>query len=163
MKTIAYFLRIVPISLILILLSSCNQNNRFYLLDGNAHYLSDFSGRWLVINFWAEWCAPCLEEVPALNSLADHEEQLNVIVIGISYDQLSNLELVEIVEKWGIQYSVIATEPVPMLPFSLPPSLPSNYLIDPDGNVAQILVGKQTLDTLKQALIEAKKQYKIDG
>ena len=155
MKTIAYFLRTILISLC-ILLVSCSQNGEFRLLDGNLSSLDDFRGKWVVINFWAEWCAPCIEEIPELNHLAAQGEELNVVVIGVSFDPIENEELSGLVNKLDIQYPVMATNPSPILPFALPPTLPTNYLLTPEGEVATKLVGTQSYETLVSALNKAK-------
>ncbi len=131
----------------------------FFTLDGSKHSLRDFSGQWVVVNFWAEWCAPCLKEIPELNKLADSSSSPNIRVFGISYDQFSNQVLSEKVDKLGINYPVLATEPNPILPFSLPPTLPTNYIIAPDGNVALKLVGEQSYSSLMAAIEKAQQQY----
>ena len=156
MKTIAYlFGRIlIPASLIV---TACSQNGEFTLLNGEKRSLDDYKGRWLVVNFWAEWCAPCLEEIPALNRLAQEGAQHDISVIGVSYDALTTQELREVVEKWKFDYAVMDTTPVPVLPFSLPAQLPTNYLINPEGEVVRKLVGKQDFAALSNAIAEAKK------
>ncbi len=156
MKTIAYFFTFVLSGMTLIL-TGCTQNSEFSLLNGEKKHLSDYSKDLVIINFWAEWCAPCLEEVPALNQLHHESTELNVAVIGVSYDQLESAKLREVVQKWDIQYPVMATEPVPILPFGLPETLPTNYLLRPDGEIVAKLIGKQDLESLKRA-IEAAKQ-----
>jgi thiol-disulfide isomerase/thioredoxin len=159
MKTIAYFLRIVLLSVTLII-GSCSDNNQFTTLDGQVFSESQFLGKWQVINFWAKWCAPCIEEVPELNQLALESKEMNMVVIGVSFDPLSNEQLKKVVSEIGIQYIVMATEPAPILSYSLPPTLPTNYIIAPDGQIVTKLVGKQTYDSLKNAILTAKTNYK---
>ena len=161
MKTIAYFVQLFVISLLLL---ACSKNGEFRLLDGKDTSLDDYSGQWLVINFWAEWCAPCLEEIPELNLIHKEREAYNVSVIGVSYDPIANEELIARVKKLGFEYPVMATNPVPILPFSLPQSLPTNYIIDPSGQVAAKLIGTQTHESLIEALKKAKQaMVKKDG
>jgi len=157
MKTIAYLSTriLIPITLFV---TGCSQNGEFTLLNGQKHSLDDFKGSWVVINFWAEWCAPCLEEIPALNRLAKVGEQQGITVIGVSYDPLNTTELKAVTEKWQFQYAVMATEPVPILPFKLPATLPTNYLLDPDGQVVSKLVGKQDYESLVRAIEQAKQK-----
>lgn len=155
MKTIAYLVRRILITLCLIV-SGCSQNGDFTLLDGQKLSFDDFNGRWVIVNFWAEWCAPCLEEVPELNRLARSSGELNVAVLGVSYDPLKPSELKSLVEKWQLEYPVMNTEPVPILPFGLPETLPTNYLLDPRGQVVAKLIGKQDYQSLVEALKQAK-------
>ena len=108
MKTIAYLFQIVLFSSVLFVFG-CSPNTQFTLLDGKQYSERDFQGQWLVVNFWAEWCAPCIEEIPALNQLVELEQQLGFKLIGISYDQMDNLELKSTTERLNIQYPVMAT------------------------------------------------------
>jgi len=160
MKTIAYLFRIILFYTVFFV-AGCGQSTEFSLLDGERYSERDFRGQWLLVNFWAEWCAPCLEEIPDLNRFYGMGEKLNLKVIGISYDQMNNRQLTKLVKKLNIKYPVMSTEPMPILSFSMPLTLPTNYLIGPDGEVAVKLVGKQTLSNLKSALEKAKKSYEV--
>jgi peroxiredoxin len=55
-------------------------------LDGTLHRLSDYRGRRVVLNFWASWCAPCVEEMPTLDRLSAKFGERAPIVIGIAMD-----------------------------------------------------------------------------
>lgn len=136
MKKHIFMLSIIAIAL----LTSCTKDNSFHLLSGEERVIEDYQGQWLVINFWAEWCPPCLEEIPELNLLA--EENLGVAVLGVSYDKLSNHELNQLVDKLDIQYSIVATEPMPYLPVAKPESLPGTYLVSPSGQIMGPILGK---------------------
>lgn len=161
MKTIAYLRRITLISMF-ILISSCSKNGEFELLDGKKQSIDDYSGQWLVVNFWAEWCSPCIKEIPELNRLSNQSSEHNVAVIGVSYDPVPNQKLVEDIKRLDFQYPVMATEPVPILPFKLPASLPTNYIIAPDGTIAAKLVGTQDFDSLLKELNKAKARFNRD-
>lgn len=155
MRTIAHYTSRFLFTLSLILLA-CTQNGQFELDDGKQHSLDDFSGRWILINFWAEWCSPCLEEIPAVNQLYRNAAELNLVVIGVSYDPLETKQLHSIMSEWKIEYPVMKTVPSPILPFTLPQTLPTNYLLDPKGKVVAKLVGKQTYSSLVRAIQQAK-------
>lgn len=142
-------------------IAGCSQNGEFKLLNGEKRSLDDYQGSWIVVNFWAEWCSPCLEEVPELNNLHKTSVGETIYVIGVSFDPLNNLKIKEIAEKWGIEYPVMASDPVPILPFGLPAQLPTNYLISPQGEVVQKLVGKQSEETILSAIRRAKKQLNL--
>lgn len=121
-------------------LTACSNQNSFYFLSGEEKTVDDYRGQWLVINFWAEWCPPCLEEIPELGKLV--EENPDIAVIGVSYDKLSNDELGALVNKLDIKYPIVATEPMPYLPVAKPQSLPGTYLINPSGQTMGPILGK---------------------
>lgn len=134
------------------LLSSCADPVDFYLVDGSPHRLHEYEGKWLIVNFWAKWCAPCRQEVPELNQLLENATSNELAIIGVSYDPLSNDEIITIMKTWGIKYPVMASEPNPILPFALPKSLPSNYIINPDGELVYKLSGTQTVESISKLL-----------
>jgi len=57
------------------------------MIDGKAQHLSDYRGKVVVLNFWASWCPPCVEEAPALNRLQRHLEPLGATILGVSIDE----------------------------------------------------------------------------
>lgn len=133
-------LRLTLSVFLLLLVASCDTSKDFSLLNGEQKDLSDYEGSWLVVNFWAEWCPPCLEEIPELNLLA--QENNDIQVLGVSFDKLPNEELIALSEKLDIQYPVVATEPMPFLPMERPQSLPASYIVTPKGEVMGPLLGK---------------------
>lgn len=133
-------LRLIYIGFVLGFVAACDTSKDFSLLNGEQKNLSDYRGSWLVVNFWAEWCPPCLEEIPELNLLAQENDSIHVL--GVSFDKLPNQELIELVEKLDIQYPVVATEPMPYLPMERPLSLPASYIVTPKGEVMGPLMGK---------------------
>jgi thiol-disulfide isomerase/thioredoxin len=157
MKTIAYF-KLVLLCFALMLCQSCTKSVDFVLLDGRGQRMSDYQGQWLIINFWAEWCAPCREEIPDLNQLYRNASEQNLTIIGISYDALENKEISRIITQWGIEYPVIASHPMPILPFKLPKSLPGNYIFNPQGELVLRLSGKQSVQSLTKLLNSLKKE-----
>lgn len=56
-------------------------------LEGMEHHLSDFRGRRVLLNFWASWCAPCLDEMPALAKAQAKFGEQGAIVVGIAMDE----------------------------------------------------------------------------
>jgi len=159
MKTIPYFFSLVLFIGILIL-TSCQAKPDFYLLDGQAKRLSDYQGSWLVVNFWAEWCAPCRAEIPELNKFSALGHQLGWQVIGISYDQLNNEAMRQMVKKLDIRYPIVASTPNPILPFALPTQLPGNYIFNPKGKLVAKVKGEQNLESLSKLLKNLRKNYK---
>jgi len=123
------------------------------LLDGTTLALSDLEGRWVFVNYWAEWCAPCREEIPELNTLQAQEGD-RVLVLGVNFDQLPAEVMGPQAERLGIRFAVAAEDPRDLLGITLPEVLPSTYVFDPDGHQVGVLLGPQDLDQLRAVMQE---------
>lgn len=108
-----------------------------------------YVGKWVVINYWAKWCKPCIEEIPELNAL--DQSYSNVIVLGVNYDGATGEELALQVKKLDIHFSTLSRDPYPDLEIRRPAVLPTTLIIDPQGKLSHTLVGPQTLASLAVA------------
>ena len=129
-----------------------------YFTDGTAATLKDYQGRWVVINYWAEWCVPCLEEVPELNKFHSQMKD-SVVLLSISYDKLSNEAMLEQQKKYGIEYPVIAAMPAPRIDIPVPAALPANSLIAPDGQRFGPVLGPQDAVSLAELVKAFEKEW----
>ncbi|MEE4147096.1 MAG: TlpA disulfide reductase family protein [Halieaceae bacterium] len=110
--------------------------------------LEQLRGQWVVINYWAIWCKPCIQEIPELNAL---NELPGVTVLGVNYDGVAEQERQQQIQQLGIAFEVLATDPAGALGISRPVVLPTTLVIDPAGELRDTLVGPQTLASLAQA------------
>ena len=110
-------------------------------------------GQWVLVNYWAIWCKPCIQEIPELNEL-DHSRS-NVTVLGVNYDNLSGDELRSQLDELGVEFATLPEDPAAQLGVARPQVLPTTFILDPEGNLVSTLVGPQTLDSLNQALVSA--------
>ncbi len=123
--------------------------------------LSDYKGRWLVVNYWAVWCKPCIKEIPELNALDAKYPQ--VAVVGVNFDGETGDTLRQQVEQLGITFPIVGEEPSAALGVDLPSVLPATFIFDPDGRLAHTLVGPQTLETLAAATGQVAMPEEGDG
>lgn len=140
-----------------LLLAGCAED---FGLDqyGRKVTADSLDGQWLVINYWAEWCAPCRTEIPELNALATQLEGRSARVLGVNFDGLRGEDLQRVSEAFGIRFTVLAEDPAPR--FELPRNdvLPVTYIIDAEGRLRERLVGEQTAAGLQAHLQRLREQ-----
>jgi len=109
-------------------------------VDGQAYDLSAHRGKWVVVNFWATWCAPCLKEMPELSAL--HAMRSNVEVVGLAYEDIELAEMQAFLKEHPVAYPIAIVDTYqPPADFAVPRGLPMSYLIGPDGKVAKQFLG----------------------
>ena len=111
--------------------------------------LKELRGQWVVINYWAQWCNPCIKEIPELNALDQKYDQ--VTVLGVNYDGATGPELAQQLQKLGVAFASLEADPAAQLGTPRPVVLPTTLVVDPDGQLAKTLTGPQTLESLAQA------------
>jgi thiol-disulfide isomerase/thioredoxin len=122
----------------------------FISIDGQQHRWSNSQGKWKVVNYFAEWCAPCLREMPELNHF--HQQHSNTIdIFAVSFDPLNQEQLLDLQQKYDIQFPIIGK--LNTIPWSRPPnSLPTTYILDADGKVQKQLKGEQSAEKLLETI-----------
>jgi thiol-disulfide isomerase/thioredoxin len=123
-------------------------------LDGKTFDLAAQRGKWVIVNYWATWCVPCIKEMPDISRfVAAHK---NVTAIGLAYEDSEPADIKAFLAKHPVAYPIAqVTLDQPPKDFDEPRGLPTTYLISPDGKVAKHIVGPVTEASL-EALIGAK-------
>ena len=112
---------------------------------------SEWQGKVLFINFWAEWCKPCIKEIPELNEL--HASNQRVMVAGYNFDRLQGKALQDVSARLGIHFPLLLSDPsVVFQDFPRVDALPVTVVIDPQGVIVATLRGPQTLEDLSLVL-----------
>ncbi|WP_084535596.1 TlpA family protein disulfide reductase [Microbulbifer donghaiensis] len=133
-------------------ISACSGDSiRFPTVDGES---VEPAGKVMLVNYWAEWCKPCREEIPELNHLVGSDAR--VLVVGINYDQLPAETIDAQAKKLGIDFPVLAAEPAGRWGQPRPEVLPTTFIIGADGQWQRTLVGPQTLESLRAALKQSR-------
>ena len=99
-------------------------------MQGKTHRLVDYRGKWVLVNFWATWCPPCLNEIPELIALHGANE---VAVIGIAIDSGSRKKVARFAEARGINYPVVMGNDRIAAQIGEVEVLPTSYLYAPNG------------------------------
>ncbi|MEP5568557.1 MAG: TlpA disulfide reductase family protein [Halioglobus sp.] len=139
----------ILVALLMAVVASCAapespSKNTVKALHKAAH-----EGRWVVINYWAQWCKPCIKEIPELNALDRKYEQ--VAVLGVNYDGKTGEQLQTQITALKIDFPTLLEDPSGVLGVALPQVLPTTLILNPDGQLVATLVGPQTLESLALA------------
>lgn len=134
---------------LMLLLTVTFQVKAFKFQDstGKIHTLADYKGKWVLINFWATWCPPCLEEIPDLIAL--YESRDDVMVIGIAMDYADPKDVMEYVDAMSISYPTVLGDRSIAAQIEELSMLPSTYLYNPLGQPAARQIGLITREEIE--------------
>ncbi|MEO6118367.1 MAG: TlpA disulfide reductase family protein [Methylotenera sp.] len=126
---------------------------KFQLKDtaGVKHQLSNYQGKWVLVNYWATWCPPCLEEVPDLVNLYDHHKKKDLMVIGVVFEYSSTKEVAEYVDDMLMSYPIVLGDDAVTAQIGSADVLPTTFIYNPKGELVKIkrgLITKQFIEKL---------------
>ena len=126
-------------------------SKNFVLKDmmGKTHVLSQYKGKWVIVNYWATWCPPCLEEVPDLVALYDSRKNKDVMVLGVVFDFESASEVSEYVDDMLMSYPIVLGDNDTIKQIGNAEVLPTTYIYNPQGMLVKTKRGKVTKQYLE--------------
>lgn len=132
---------------------SLSMRSDFSTLSGQSYSWQSLHDEIVVVNYFAEWCAPCLKEVPELNTFNEFVQQNDkVSLFAVNFDNVNDEKLQGLKEKYNMQFNMVSGLPE-KAPFSMPKSLPATFIIGANGELIKELKGEQTAESL-QAIVE---------
>ena len=153
---LSYQIKYLTIIIVMVLsLIGCHQPRphappSFETLDGKLITPADYQHKWVVINYWAHWCKPCLEEIPQLNAFASAHAD-TVLVMGVNFDHLNKASLQPIIRNMQIQFITLAEDPTKALELEIT-GLPTTVILNHQGKIVKVLLGPQNKNSLEKAI-----------
>ena len=118
-------------------------------VQGKTHRLADYRGKWVLVNFWATWCSPCLSEIPELASLHNAHKDNDLVVIGIAMDSGSSRRVADFSQAHGISYPVVMGNRRIAAQIGELEVLPTSYLYPPNGEQVSYQAGEVTRESIE--------------
>ena len=130
----------------------------FVLKDtaGKVHTLSQYKGKWVIVNYWATWCPPCLEEVPDFVALYDSRKNKDVMVLGVALDYESAAEVAEYVDDMLMSYPIVLGDDEVTAQIGSAEVLPTTFIYNPQGLLVKTKRGKVSKQYLENLMKLAK-------
>ena len=118
--------------------------------DGKSHSLAGYRGKWVIVNFWATWCPPCLEEIPDL--VAIKEARKDVEVIGIAMEFQDAKQVIQFADGMFVNYPIVLGDRKVSNSIGQVDGLPTTFIYDPQGKLAERHVGKITRKQIERII-----------
>jgi thiol-disulfide isomerase/thioredoxin len=118
-------------------------------LSGETVRLSSFTGKVVLLDFWATWCPPCRQLIPNLAALHQRLGERGLVVIGIALDQEGAEKVAPFVRQEKIPYPILLGNQAVTEAYGKVESIPTVFIIDRQGKMVRKLIGYHSLEELE--------------
>ncbi|MEW7979820.1 MAG: TlpA disulfide reductase family protein [Candidatus Sedimenticola endophacoides] len=118
-------------------------------LDGKLVKLSDYRGKWVVVNYWATWCPPCVAEMPELDAFHREHKDQDAVVVGVNLERIGLERLNEFVEMQEVSYPIMHSASSFKTALGRVKVMPTTYIVSPQGELVareEGMVDKEMLE-----------------
>lgn len=152
-RNMRQLIRAFSVLLIGLSLHAAGAEKDFTLTDmaGKQHRLSDYKGKWVLVNYWATWCPPCLEEIPDLVMLYDQRKDSDLMVLGVALQYKTRQEVADYVDDMLMSYPVILGDKSVTSQIGPDEVLPTTFIYNPRGELVETrrgLITRQYIESL---------------
>ncbi|WP_160141710.1 TlpA family protein disulfide reductase [Salicibibacter halophilus] len=122
--------------------------------EGESMSLNDVRGTFVIMNFWASWCEPCIREFPLLNQVNQEfsDEEVNVLAVNMSSFERTMDDAMEFLGDRPVTMPVLFDTDGEMADAYQVAGLPTTYLINEEGIIVDIIMGEVTEEMLMERL-----------
>ena len=137
-----------------------SKNTSFVLTDttGKQHALTHYKGKWVIVNYWATWCPPCLEEVPDLVALYDSRKNKDVMLLGVVFDYQDAKEVADYVDDMLMSYPIVLGDDEVTKQIGSAEVMPTTFIYNPRGELVKIKRGLVTKPFLEDLMAKGNKK-----
>ena len=134
----------------LMFVATAAQAADFKLTDtkGKTHTLSGYKGKWVLVNYWATWCPPCLEEIPDLIALHENKKN-NLVVLGVALQYRDPKQVIDFADGLLVTYPIVLGNPKIVSQIGPMQGLPTTYLFNPEGKMVAQQIGAITREAVE--------------
>ncbi len=127
-------------------------------INGKNHTLSEYRGKWVIVNYWATSCPPCINEIPELVAFHKRHQDRDAVLLGVDFEDISLAWLKDFMDSMSMKYTVLRAGTSPETPFGALKVLPTTFIVSPAGVLVARQIGPVTaasLDAYIKRKIEA--------
>jgi len=123
-------------------------------MAGKQHTLAPYRGKWIVINYWATDCPPCLKEIPELERFHQRHKDRDAVVVGVNYEDIRPAWLEDFIASVNMTYPVLLARPGSTTPFGAIKILPTTIIVSPAGEFMGAKAGAVTAEMMDDYIRE---------
>lgn len=132
-------------------------------LEGRQQTLAAYQGKWIVINYWATDCPPCLKEIPELERFYQAHKDRDAVVIGVNYEDIKLSWLRDFISSVEMTYPVVRAEPNVATPFGMIQVLPTTVFVSPQGKLMGVRQGAVTAKMIEDYINDSQAEAQGDA
>jgi thiol-disulfide isomerase/thioredoxin len=122
--------------------------------NGTVHTHKTTRGKYLMVNFWATWCPPCLKEIPAFVEFYE-QNQDKVLILGLDYEQANSQAIEEFTQGFMVNYPIVLFDgknAEQFTKFGEVIGMPTTYIYNPEGKLVDFRMGEMDIQSLEKAI-----------